>query len=193
MESAVGKILKCILIGSIWIFPHEIYSQGVTKVEKLVTKCMGGEKDACNKLITIAKNDSNPQNQCLAINSITDQSILIDIVRQTNNQQVSLTALDKITDQPFLVEFTNQNINTAGLHALRNVNDLEKSKILLSKFIKRYDSSKDSLREIKSDEFFYLDSDPGMWAYEPVFKKYFKKIDYQPEHKRIWTNIYIKS
>lgn len=176
MNSSDGKFIICLLLASVWINSHEVYSQSITKIDKLITKCEGGETNACIKLLSIAKNHSDPQSQCQAIQGITDQITLIDIVKQTNNQQVLLTALEKITDQPFLIRFTSEHINEAGLYALRNINDPEQSKILLSKFIKRYDSFKDTLKEIKYEDFFHLDTDPKIWAYEPVFKKYYKKL-----------------
>ncbi len=180
-----------ITIATLGAISHNTYSQSVSKINKLISRCQEGDQSACKSLSIIVKNENNPIGQFQAIKGITDQSVLIEVACSTKNNQLLLTALDKITDQQYLLEFVSKHIDESGLHALRNIDDLEKSKILLSKFIKsgnEYDPILKQDKKINYHDFYAKDSDPRIWAYEPVFKKYFKKLFFD-----IRINYYVRT
>jgi hypothetical protein len=136
MKYSIFKVFIYMTICTSSAISSNAYSQSVSKINKLISRCQEGDKGACKSLSIIVKNEDNPAGQLQAIKGITDQGVLIDVANGTKNHQLLMTAIDKITDQQYLVEFVSKHIDESGLHALRNIDNLEKSKILFSKFIK---------------------------------------------------------
>jgi hypothetical protein len=135
------------------------YSQSVSKINKLIYRCQEGDKGACKLLSIIVKNEDNPVGQLQAIKGITDQVVLIDVANGTKNHQLLMAAIDRITDQQYLLEFVSKHIDESGLHTLRNIGNLEKSKILFSKFIKsgnEYDPILKQNKKIDYHDFFFM-------------------------------------